>query len=44
VASSLRKGHEVGTVTDQGKRVTLTVRATKPVADTPAPPATKTGD
>ncbi len=32
VNSSLRKGHEVGTVTDQTKRVTLTVRATKPVA------------
>ena len=32
VAASLRKGHQVGTVTDPDKRVTLTVRATRPVA------------
>lgn len=34
VNASLRKGHEVGTLTDSSKRVTLTVRATKPVAAT----------
>lgn len=32
VNASLRKGHEVGTVTDPTKRVILTVRATKPIA------------
>lgn len=32
VASSLKKGHEVGTVSDPSKRVTLTVRARTPAA------------
>lgn len=42
VASSLRKGHEVSTAIDPSKRVTLTVRATKPPATASAPVTTKT--
>lgn len=42
VAGALRKGHEVGTLTDPSKRVTLTVRAAKPVAaPTGNPPPTR---
>ena len=44
VAGALRKGHEVGTLTDPTKRVVLTVRATKPAQTADAAPATTASD